>query len=120
MNTYEETYESLTFLLKKNEEIESAKAAPAQSDMFADDFNEKNPMPQTTSSTSLPDDDDDVKWEYRKGDANEGDIHGPVTTSVLMDLTKADDSGKAYFVRKHGSSGQFYSSSRVDFSLYID
>jgi CD2 antigen cytoplasmic tail-binding protein 2 len=47
------------------------------------------------------------------------DIRGPHTTSQMQAWVDEGYFKKSVLVRKFGTNGQFYNSSRVDFELYL-
>jgi CD2 antigen cytoplasmic tail-binding protein 2 len=57
-------------------------------------------------------------WEF-KWDEESPDIHGPHTTSQMQAWVDEGYFKKSVLVRKCGTHGQFYNSSRVDFELYM-
>jgi CD2 antigen cytoplasmic tail-binding protein 2 len=60
----------------------------------------------------------EVMWEF-KWDEKSTDIHGPHTTSQMQAWVNEGYFKNSVLVRKCGTDGQFYSSSRVDFELYL-
>lgn len=133
MNIYEETFESISAKIK-NMDVKKAKATPSNDDldMYADDFDTKEQAKlgdnQPSTSASKVEDVEEEKndvlmWEY-KVDQEEGtEILGPYTSEQMQAFV---DEGKFkeknVFVRKvkgEEREGNFYSSSRIDFDLYI-
>ena len=62
--------------------------------------------------------DDEVRWEYKWKEDDE-EIHGPFTSSEMQQWVEDDYFPDGVLCRKAGATGQFYSSRRVDFELYI-
>ena len=60
---------------------------------------------------------DDIMWEY-KWKHEDTEIHGPFSSSEMLAWTDEDFFKGGVLVRKVGSSGDFYSSARIDFDLY--
>lgn len=60
----------------------------------------------------------EVMWEF-KWDEKSTDIHGPHTTSQMQAWVDQGYFRNSVLVRKCGTDGQFYNSSRVDFELYL-
>jgi hypothetical protein len=60
----------------------------------------------------------EVMWEF-KWDEKSADIHGPHTTSQMQSWVDQGYFKNPVLVRKSGTDGQFYNSSRVDFELYL-
>jgi CD2 antigen cytoplasmic tail-binding protein 2 len=60
----------------------------------------------------------EVMWEF-KWDEKSTDIHGPHTTSQMQAWVNEGYFKNSVLVRKCGTDGQFYNSSRVDFELYL-
>ena len=60
----------------------------------------------------------EVMWEF-KWDEKSTDIHGPHTTSQMQAWVDQGYFKNPVLVRKCGTDGQFYNSSRVDFELYL-
>lgn len=61
----------------------------------------------------------EVRWEYKTENTDECEVLGPYTSSQMLTW---QDEGKfkgGVFCRRVGTLGQFYSSARVDFDLYI-
>lgn len=70
------------------------------------------------SSSSGQEESAEVLWEF-KWDAKSMDIRGPHTTSQMQAWVDEGYFKKSVLVRKFGTNGQFYNSSRVDFELYL-
>ncbi|KAL3856392.1 hypothetical protein ACJMK2_011159 [Sinanodonta woodiana] len=149
MDVYQMTYEKISFEVKKSEEnsTKSKTVIPQGTqdddalDMFADTFDAREaeklssaerkgetdkdtikhgadgdkPDSQKATSTKT----DTVKWEYKWENIADAEIHGPYDSSQMFDWTEDGYFPDGVFVRKVGSDGQFYSSKRIDFDLYI-
>jgi CD2 antigen cytoplasmic tail-binding protein 2 len=70
------------------------------------------------SSSSGQDESAEVMWEF-KWNEKSTDIHGPHTTSQMQAWVDQGYFKNPVLVRKCGTDGQFYNSSRVDFELYM-
>ncbi|XP_023720861.1 CD2 antigen cytoplasmic tail-binding protein 2 homolog isoform X2 [Cryptotermes secundus] len=68
--------------------------------------------------TSSSQEENQVMWEF-KWEEKSTDIHGPHTTSQMQAWVDQGYFSKSVLVRKCGTDGQFYNSSRVDFELYL-
>jgi CD2 antigen cytoplasmic tail-binding protein 2 len=60
----------------------------------------------------------EVMWEFKWGEKS-ADIHGPHTTTQMQAWVDQGYFKNPVLVRKSGTDGQFYNSSRVDFELYL-
>ncbi|XP_041975678.1 CD2 antigen cytoplasmic tail-binding protein 2 homolog [Aricia agestis] len=119
MDVYQETYEQITKIIDKDKN----KNGDTELDMYADDFDVKEKMNMTNSETAAGTSDDyekpkEVQWEF-KWDQNSDDISGPHSTQQMHKWSTDGHFKTGVWVRKHGEDSQFYSSSRIDFELYI-
>jgi CD2 antigen cytoplasmic tail-binding protein 2 len=63
---------------------------------------------------------EEVMWQY-KWQKEDHDVHGPFTSSQMQEWVDKDYFKNGVWVRKVGEGNQeFYSSKRIDFSLYVD
>jgi CD2 antigen cytoplasmic tail-binding protein 2 len=137
MEIYQETYERLNYKVQTTA-VELAATQPIDTglDIFADDTPVSN---VTTLNKSVTDElttqtNDSVKsegdvasvttqimWEYKWQNTDTAEIHGPFSSSEMLQWTKDDYFPDGVFVRKVSTapSGEFYSSRRIDFELYI-
>lgn len=127
MNVYELTYEQIQHKIKVMED--KAGAGPSgkvELDMYADDFDEKEQSKLGDKTVtfkepqSIPEDNDESKklmWEY-KIKQDDDVLHGPFTTEQMLKKTENGEFKENVFCRKIGDE-RFYSSSRVDFDLYL-
>ena len=60
---------------------------------------------------------DEVMWEYKWEEKDE-EIHGPHSSSEMLQWTEDGYFKKGVYCRKVGTDSQFYSSKRIDFDLY--
>ena len=60
----------------------------------------------------------DVKWEIKRSLEAEA-IEGPYSTEQMNKWVREDHFKGQVWVRKYGSSNEFYSSKRIDFELYL-
>ncbi|XP_065201156.1 CD2 antigen cytoplasmic tail-binding protein 2 homolog [Planococcus citri] len=126
MNIYQETYEQISKKINDQEKKMSKKSFAADLDMYADDFDEKEKAELTTASTSKASSDtaveesegNDVKWEIKKSLDAEA-IEGPYSTEQMNKWMQENYFKEQVWVRKFGSSNEFYSSKRIDFELYL-
>ena len=60
----------------------------------------------------------EIMWEYRWEEQEEAEVHGPYTSSEMLEWTEDGFFEKGVYCRKIGHQTQWYSSKRVDFDLY--
>ncbi|KAK3609780.1 hypothetical protein CHS0354_022640 [Potamilus streckersoni] len=149
MDIYQMTYEKISYEVKKSEEnsTKSRTVIPQGTDdddaldMFADNFDARE-AEKLSSAEKKGDKDKDtdehradgdkptgqevtdtktnaVKWEYKWENNADAEVHGPYDSSQMFEWTEDGYFPDGVFVRKVGSDGQFYSSKRIDFDLYI-
>ncbi|XP_071503267.1 CD2 antigen cytoplasmic tail-binding protein 2 homolog [Diadema antillarum] len=121
---YQYTYEKIHHILKQDEEAKAAKKE-AEFDMFAEEVDDK----KLTTNTSKADetngadkgelDPDLVYWEYKWENTDDAEIYGPYQSQQMQDWSEQDYFKDGIWVRKVGSGQNFYSSRRIDFSLYV-
>uniref|UniRef100_A0A336MRW1 CSON005708 protein n=1 Tax=Culicoides sonorensis TaxID=179676 RepID=A0A336MRW1_CULSO len=140
MNVYEETFESIGQKVK-DMEVKEARSNPKivkedDLDMYADDFDTKEQEKLVSGEPSTSKDqagssnqdteqesgkDDIQMWEYKISLTDEK-IHGPFNSEQMQKFVDEGKFKEPVFVRKieKGSDDkQFYTSSRIDFELYI-
>ena len=134
MEIYEETYEKITFDLKKlEEEKQTATVIPDDVDdddaldMFADSLDsskKQEPAPvEPKAGTSKATEeiainlDDEVMWEFKWENTDEAEIHGPHSSTDMLKWKESGFFEKGVYVRKKGDS-QFLDGKRIDFDLY--
>ncbi|XP_062518801.1 CD2 antigen cytoplasmic tail-binding protein 2-like [Corticium candelabrum] len=94
---YGDTYEKLSYQLRQEND-------------------QKNSEGETVSAISSS----EVLWQY-KWQKNDTDIHGPFSSSQMQEWMEKEYFKDGIWVKKIGDGNQeFYSSKRIDFSLYID
>ena len=142
MDIYQETYEGIRFKVQKAEAGPSSKS-DADLDMFGDDFDEKDkkkpsteeetdePMAkrvrfsnEATAATEEAGDDkakisNEVQWEFKWENEDKAEIHGPHSTAEMQEWVEQGYFEAGVWVRRVGQEGDFYSSRRVDFELYL-
>ena len=64
-------------------------------------------------------DPDKVYWEYKWENKDDADIYGPYQSEQMENWTNQDYFQDGVWVRKVGSGQNFYTSKRIDFSLYV-
>lgn len=137
MDIYQETYEQIeskfasklkgaTGVLSTAEEKKADEDDAL--DMYADDFDTKEKVKITEPSAKPADEEQSdaekaallnaVKWEF-KWKQDDTDIHGPFSTEQMQHWVDQGYFKDGVFVRKSGEDSQFYTSSRVDFELYL-
>ncbi|XP_046386588.1 CD2 antigen cytoplasmic tail-binding protein 2 homolog [Ischnura elegans] len=132
MDVYQESFEFIKAKIDRSEVKPAVVSDPL--DMYADDFDEKEKarLANTEEKSEEKSNEDDQKfedkpvelaWEFKwSKDADE--VHGPHTTEQMQKWVdsghfKRDSNSGEVWVRKCGQEGPFYSSSRVDFELYL-
>lgn len=130
MNVYELTYEQISH---KISEMENAKdAGPSKEselDMYADDFDEKEKtkivdktvtfkVPGSVNDAEQDQTEPKLMWEYKLTQDENDKILGPFTTEQMQIKVDNNEFKDSVFVRKVGDD-RFYSSSRIDFDLYL-
>lgn len=129
MDIYQETYEYICNKISAAEKKQSNKRARRESeelDMYADDFGakEQERLKNTENATSEkvetkePDDNNDTMWEFKLSKESD-EIKGPYSSQRMQEIVSGEDFQGEVWVRKIGSSGEFYSSRRIDFELYL-
>ncbi|XP_067015388.1 CD2 antigen cytoplasmic tail-binding protein 2 homolog isoform X2 [Anabrus simplex] len=139
MDIYQETYEQIDSLVKSSEAKGKAPVKTYEDalDMYADDFDEKER--ERISKRSIDDDESEpprkmlkteessvdkagggseVQWEY-KWKVDDDEVHGPYSTEQMQAWVTEGYFKQAVWVRRIGQQGQFYTSQRVDFELYL-
>ena len=64
------------------------------------------------------DEDKETYWEYKWENTEEAEAHGPFSSSQMQQWVDGNHFPSGIYVRKAGHDGHFYSSLRIDFSLY--
>lgn len=128
MDVYQETYESVTFKIKREASKKLAVAVNDDDDMFGDGFEvkkddvpEKEDEPSSSlagGAKSISDASDEVRWEFKWEDKEEAPVYGPHTSSEMHSWVSEGYFKDGVFVRKEKQDGPFYSSKRIDFELY--
>ena len=139
MDIYQETYEGIKYKINQSE----SKKSEADLDMFGEVYTEK-PTPNTAVSEKQESQDepltkrvrfnegeklksvkveetpqDTVSWEFKWKNEDEEEIHGPHSTNQMLTWVNEGYFKSGVFVRRVGQPGEFYSSRRVDFDLYL-
>ncbi|KAL8589439.1 CD2 antigen cytoplasmic tail-binding protein 2 [Nucella lapillus] len=76
---------------------------------------------ESSAATTQKDEEDEegVRWEYKEENTDAAPVQGPFTSSQMLDWVEEGKFKDGVFCRKVGAQGQFYSSKRIDFDLYI-
>lgn len=125
MDIYQESYEYISEKVNSASKKQSVAKAP-ELDMYADDFDSKEKerldtkeeQPTNLEVAKPPQDSGEVLWEF-KWEKNSEDISGPHSSEEMLKWTEDGRFKKEVWVRKCGQSGEFYTSKRIDFDLYI-
>ncbi|KAM9305067.1 CD2 antigen cytoplasmic tail-binding protein 2 [Gastrophryne carolinensis] len=105
---YQDTYEKLQFRLR-------GMAAPPTLDMFADEVEEKQ-LEAKEGARKV----DEVLWEYRWENKDGAELYGPFSSTQMQDWVDQGYFKDGVYCRRLSSTeGQFYSSLRIDFDLYV-
>lgn len=124
MDIYQETFESVTFKIKRENSKKITTAVNDDDDMFGDGFTAKaDDTPDTKEESSgatgsISDASDEVKWEFKWEDKEEAPVYGPHTSSEMNAWVTEGYFKDGVVVRKYKQDGPFYSSKRIDFELY--
>lgn len=137
MDIYQETFEGIRFKVQQAEAGPSTAKLDADLDMFGEVFDEKEqkskdddePMAKKVrfSSETAKDKEDEkeakpsetVQWEFKWENEEKAEIHGPHSTEEMQDWVNQGYFESGVWVRRVGQAGDFYSSRRVDFELYL-
>jgi len=89
--------------------------------MFADNFNPKSNVEAKPSAPIVPVDfDTEVMWEFKWEDTQDAEVHGPHSSSKMLQWQENGFFDKGMFCRKLGSeSSSFLDGKRIDFDLYV-
>ncbi|CAI9740722.1 antigen cytoplasmic tail-binding 2-like [Octopus vulgaris] len=146
MEVYEMTFEKLNYILKKDSATSAGvggmltgktttEDSNSMLDMFADTIDNKDNKVTTATVSGAKSTDksadnkngtsketstgvEEVLWLYKWQDAD-SDVYGPYTSSQMLHWTTEGYFPNGVYVKKADSAGQFYSSRRIDFDLYI-
>lgn len=136
MDIYQETFEGIRF---KVQQVEVASKSEPSCDMFGDVFEESNKEEASESTKegepackkvrfdgSVPDNESKAKeedpetyWEFKWENKDDVEVHGPHSSSEMQTWTNDNYFENGVWVRRVGQQGDFYSSKRVDFELYL-
>jgi len=134
MDIYQETFEGIRF---KVQQVEVASKSEANCDMFGDVFEESNkevtpseeepaskkvrfdPSASGSESELKREKDDQTYWEFKWENKDDAEVHGPHSTNEMQTWTNDNYFENGVWVRRVGQQGEFYSSRRVDFELYL-
>jgi len=133
MDIYQETYAQIK--TKVNNSPSTSKgtmsagstSASDTFDMYSDDFVEKEKnLLETHKQKEKPIHANDVAskptpelcWEF-KWKQNDIDLQGPYSTEQMLKWSQQKYFKEGVYVRKIGDIGNFYSSNRIDFDLYL-
>ena len=139
MDVYQETFEGIRYKIQKAEEPVSQKSSN-DLDMFGDMFDEKtkaaNKRAESESVEGEPtakkvrfndgegqEDEkkfsDTVQWEFKWENDEKADVHGPHSSSEMQEWVNQGYFESGVWVRRVGQQGDFYTSRRIDFDLYL-
>lgn len=127
MNVYELTYEQIHHKIKEIEDkLKAGPSKDAELDMYADDFDVKektqlNVKPSVTfkePQSETKEEESILMWEYKLTQDEDAEVHGPFTTEQMQKKVDNGDFKTPVFCRKKGDD-RFYTSSRIDFDLYL-
>ena len=138
MDIYQETYEGIQYKIKQSE----ASKSEADMDMFGEVYEEKNKKEANSERKESQDEEpltkkvrfnedvnssskdeenihSSVSWEFKWKNEDSEEIHGPHSTSEMLNWVNEGYFESGVWVRRVGQPGDFYSSRRVDFDLYL-
>nr|XP_022908425.1 CD2 antigen cytoplasmic tail-binding protein 2 homolog [Onthophagus taurus] len=122
MDVYQETYEFISGKIQKYEKKNKSKKNEPELDMYSDNFDDKEKEKLGLDEQKVDDEEENVQkvlmWELKR-DQNKEEIEGPFTSEQMLKWSEDGSFKTGVFVRKCGESGNFYSSNRIDFDLYI-
>lgn len=101
---------------KQKHDDGSENEEPAAKRQKTQDFQGESNANNSSASGAMSD--GELMWEY-KLEENATEISGPHTTSQMLQWIKSGHFKSDVWVRKCGQDGQFYTSRRVDFELYL-
>lgn len=112
---YEESYDTVS--RKSKPLLEGSSSANEELDMYADDFETKEKEKKVNFAEPEKDLEVKIEWEFKWKQEDEK-VHGPFTTEQMQNWVEDDYFKSGVYVRKTGDEN-FYSSSRIDFELYL-
>lgn len=140
MDVYQETFEGIRYKVQKAEEPVSQKSSN-ELDMFGDMFDEKTKAAIKRESESVGGEPitkkvrfnegegqameeeekpaDAVQWEFKWENNEKAEVHGPHSSSEMLDWVNQGYFESGVWVRRVGQQGDFYTSRRIDFDLYL-
>lgn len=137
MDIYQTTYRQIQEKINSQPGSSQNKGVKVQHeafDMYSDDFNEKEQKHLETSkkltdaleneAEKMEINNDTSKkgeeqmWEF-KWNQKDNKIEGPYDTKQMLKWTQEGRFKDGVYVRKTGENGNFYSSHRIDFDLYL-
>lgn len=144
MDVYQETFEGIRYKIQKAEASTSVAAQSSEFDMFGDIVEEKKVDEQVLPRTSAPQASTDgdeptakkvrfdstsetenqskteaVQWEFKWENDDAAEIHGPHSSGEMQDWVNQGYFESGVWVRRVGQQGDFYTSRRIDFELYL-
>lgn len=143
MDVYQETFEAIRYKIQQAETKLSSNTASADLDMFGEVFDVKTKANNESRESSkdgepvskkvrfnegdgeanVSDEDEKktetVMWEFKWEKEDKAEIHGPHTSSEMQDWVNQGYFESGVWVRKVGQPGDFYTSRRIDFELYL-
>ncbi|XP_043942621.1 CD2 antigen cytoplasmic tail-binding protein 2 [Protopterus annectens] len=123
---YQETYEKLSFRLRKLQAPETApaKATKEVMDMFADnsdeELSETDSAPAKNNSQAQGSEmEQEEMWEYRWENTNDAEVYGPFNSSQMLQWVEDGYFPEGVYCRRVGNpDAPYYNSRRIDFDLY--
>ena len=81
------------------------------------EFEQKDIENKKISSSAF---EDEVKWLFKYQNNDQSEVHGPFDSEAMNGWAENGYFKKAVYVKKaHAEDNIFYSSDRIDFSLYV-
>uniref|UniRef100_V9L3Y8 CD2 antigen cytoplasmic tail-binding protein 2 n=1 Tax=Callorhinchus milii TaxID=7868 RepID=V9L3Y8_CALMI len=126
---YQESYEALSYRLRKGEGQRGSSSPPAPApapadtlDMFATEVDEEKLREKSEGGVTQEESSalEEVKWEYKWENKRDVELHGPFTSSQMQEWVDEGYFADGVYCRRVGKEdGPFYTSKRIDFELYV-
>ena len=144
MDVYQETFEGIRYKIQQAEAKVPVTASSTECDMFGEMFEEKKAVDigtstaegepsakkvrfdgtSTTNNEEKKKEESDskteaVQWEFKWKNEDDAEIHGPNTSHQMQNWVDQGYFESGVWVRRVGQGGDFYTSRRIDFELYL-
>lgn len=143
MDVYQETFEGIQYKVQQAEASHLTQKSSDDMDMFGEVFNEEkkkaeSELPESDAGSGEPSSkkvrfneenekgnedknnpSDDMQWEFKWENDEKAEIHGPHSSSEMQNWVSQGYFESGVWVRRVGQQGDFYTSRRIDFELYL-